>query len=110
MANVTWRNPLSRQPVVLSVVVVLIGLVAIATAAAPPPKSCVQDQQQEDRIRAMMADSLDVAFRDHVAHLFDIWVKSQAEMPERAVTGANIGVNAYVRAQRALSNWKPQRC
>jgi hypothetical protein len=108
-----WRNPPSRQPVMLSVAVVLIGLVAVMrsmTAAGALSKSCVQDQQQEDHIRAMMADSLDVAFRDHVAHLFDIWVKSQAEMPERAVTGANIGVNAYVRAQRALSNWKPQRC
>jgi hypothetical protein len=94
----------------MKALVVIVSAMTSTTAAAAPPKSCVQDQQQEDHIRAMMAESLDVAFRDHVAHLFDIWVKSQAEMPERAVTGANIGVNAYVRAQRALSNWKPQRC
>jgi hypothetical protein len=91
--------------------VVLIAVVAtVVLAAEPLQKYCVQDQAQEDRLRAMMSDSLDQSFKDHMAHLFDIWVKDQTEFPEHAQVGSNNTISAYIRAQRSLQNWKPQRC
>jgi hypothetical protein len=92
--------------------VVLLAIVLMLAAASEPPavKYCVQDQQQEDHLHRMMSDSLDEAFKAHINHLFDIWVKDQAESPTRAINGASLGINAYVRAQRNLANWKPPRC
>jgi hypothetical protein len=92
--------------------VVLLAIVLMLVAAGEPPvvKYCVTNQQQEDHLHRMMSDALDDAFKAHIGHLFDIWVKDQAESPVRAVNGASLGVNAYVRAQRNLANWKPPRC
>jgi hypothetical protein len=93
------------------IVLVVIVIMAVMTPAAQPlAKYCVQDQQQEDRMRAIMSDSLDQAFKQHIVHLFDIWVKDQAEEPIHAVNGAQLGISAYVRSQRSLQKWKPQRC
>jgi hypothetical protein len=90
----------------LTIALVLVTL----NAAQPPLPYCVADQQQEDHIHQMMSESLDQAFREHINHLWDIWVKDQAEEPTRAVNGARIGINAYVRAQRNLKSWKAPRC
>jgi hypothetical protein len=85
-------------------------VVLIAATDPPPVKYCVQDQQQEERIHRLMSQALDDAFKAHISHLFDIWVKDPAEQPARAVNGASTGVNAYVRAQRNLQGWHPPRC
>jgi hypothetical protein len=95
-----------------STIVLLALLVTLTTATEPPAivKYCVADQQQEDHMHKMMSDSLDHAFEEHISHLFEIWIKDPAEQPARAVNGASLGVNAYVRAQRNLANWHPPRC
>jgi hypothetical protein len=93
--------------------VVLVAIAVMLTAAADQPpavKYCVLDQVMEEHLHRMMSDSLDDAFKEHIKHLFDIWVKDQAESPARAINGAALGVNAYVRAQRNLSDWHPPRC
>jgi len=70
----------------------------------------VQDQQQEDHLHQLMTEALDEAFKEHINHLFDVWIKDQAESPTRAINGASIAINAYVRANRNLHSWKPPRC
>jgi hypothetical protein len=92
-----------------SAVLIVVAVTLVAAAEQPLVKYCV-DQQQEDKLRAMMSDSLDQAFREHFVHLFDVWVKDLTEEPERARTGSNNTISAWLRAQRALQNWKPQRC
>jgi hypothetical protein len=94
------------------VLLLIATAITLVAAAEQPPlvKYCVQDQIQEDHIHQMMSESLDQAFKAHINHLFDIWVKDQAESPARAINGASLGINAYVRANRNLQNWKPPRC
>jgi hypothetical protein len=100
---------MSRAAVSVLLLVLLAVFVA-ATAEPPVVKYCVTDQQQEDHMHKMMSDSLDQAFKEHIGRLFEIWIKDPAEQPTRAVNGASLGVNAYVRAQRNLANWHPPRC
>jgi len=99
-------NKVTATIVLLAVVLMFVA----ANEPAPTVKYCVQDQQQEDHLHQLMTEALDEAFKEHINHLFDIWIKDQAESPARAINGASVGINAYVRANRNLHSWKPPRC
>jgi hypothetical protein len=82
----------------------------LITLAATPVAYCIQDQAQEERLRAMMLESVEKAFQEHVGHLFDIWMKQQAETPDQFARGGHIAVEGYLRAKSAIDRWKPKRC
>jgi hypothetical protein len=70
---------------------------------------CV-DERTRSLVRDMAMDSFDTAFRKHVEHLFDIWVKDPAEQPKRASRGMQLAISAYVRARSDALKWDPQIC
>jgi hypothetical protein len=78
--------------------------------AATPVAYCIQDQAQEDKLRSMMHESIDQAFKEHVAHLYDIWMKQQGDTPDQFAHGGHLAVDGWIRAQRGIDKWKPKRC
>jgi hypothetical protein len=53
-------------------------------------------------IRSLLKDALDSALRDHVKHVFDVWMKDDTDQPARAATGVRNGIAAYRQACEAI--------
>jgi Flp pilus assembly protein TadB len=60
-----------------------------------------------DRVRVLMLEAVDQAFKDHVMHLFDIWLKDSHAEPVRAQKGIRLGVSAYARSRESALRWQP---
>jgi hypothetical protein len=108
--------------IVLAVVIVLLvfGLLFFinrivgedeAHAQSPqlPEVQCVSNELI-NHVRQQVLAALDQAVQQHVAHLFDIWIKDPSDQPKRAVEGMNVGLSAYVRARRNALSWDPIHC
>jgi hypothetical protein len=54
--------------------------------------------------------AIDDAYKDHVSHLFTVWLKDYSPEPKRAMAGMANGISAYQRAQLNALNWKPPIC
>lgn len=77
---------------------------------AEPAQMCY-DSDTRERIRMISLDAFDAALKDHVEHLFDIWVKEpNTEQPKRARVGAQAGFSAYLRARQDALKWNPPEC
>lgn len=54
--------------------------------------------------------ALEEALKDHVARLYESWMKDATNQPERANTGIRQGIRAYLTAKRNLEAWQPSLC
>ena len=88
----------------------IIPAMLVLLTAVMPVAYCLQDQAQEDKLRAMMTESVEQAFKEHIAHLFDVWMKQQAETPDQFAHGGHLAVEGYLRAINGVQRWKPKRC
>ena len=68
------------------------------------------DVELKDKIRALMLTAIDEAFRNHVEHTYEIWMKDDQGQPGRAATGVRNGMIAYLRAFKAAKDWNPRMC
>jgi hypothetical protein len=68
------------------------------------------DAETAEIIRHILIQALDEALKDHVTHVFAIWMRDETGQPERARTGARSAVNAYIRARAGAHEWKPPVC
>jgi hypothetical protein len=95
----------------IAIVVTLAVLWALEDreAQSEPGSYCV-DEKTRHSIREMALDSFDDAFKKHIGHLFDIWVKDPAEQPKRASRGMQAAIGAYVRARQDALKWEPTIC
>jgi hypothetical protein len=68
--------------------------------------------EMRDKIRGMMLKSVENGFMVHVEHIFNVWLReySSKEEPQRAVTGVNNGIRAYIRAKEGIERWNPPEC
>src|SRR5262245_7073975 len=68
------------------------------------------DAATREQVKAVMYDALDEALKDHIKHVFEIWLKDERGQPGRAKTGVEIGVRAYINAKRGVGDWAPPLC
>ena len=57
-----------------------------------------------------MTQAMNEAFKEHVKHTFDIWMKDPAEQPKRARSGVRQGLDAYMRARANVLSFNPPLC
>jgi hypothetical protein len=68
------------------------------------------DPTTREKVREVMTDALDTALKNHVVHMFEVWMKDDRGQPERARTGVTNGVAAYLRASKSVATWAPPDC
>lgn len=68
------------------------------------------DNEMKEKVRALMLAAIDEAFRNHVEHTYEVWMKDDQGQPGRAATGVRNGLIAYLRAYRAAKEWNPRMC
>jgi hypothetical protein len=78
-------------------------------SAESTPVLCT-DPTTRENVRAIMSDALDTALKNHVVHMFEVWMKDDRGQPERARTGVTNGVAAYLRASKSVATWAPSDC
>jgi hypothetical protein len=90
---------------------------SIRTPQLPSPtipqatEECVNmDSDLKEKIRNLMLVAIDEAFRNHVEHSYEIWMKDDTGQPGRAATGVRNGLIAYLRAYKAAKEWNPRMC
>jgi len=103
---------------VLTIVIVIIVLLALSIvgfltggweAESEPRQGCV-DERTRDEIRELTLSAIDNAFQNHIALLFDVWVKDPIEQPKRATNGMQANISAYLRARHNAMDWNPTPC
>jgi hypothetical protein len=93
------------------IIMALVGLIVRQTTdvqqlAAEPSQQCMSSEAT-DRVRVLMLEAVEQAFKDHIMHLFDIWLKDNAAEPVRARKGIRLGVSAYARSRESALRWQP---
>jgi hypothetical protein len=95
---------------ILIAVIVAIGLLLFLPDATPSaPAQCVDDRTREE-IRTLTLEAIDIGLKEHVSHLFEVWVRDPAEQPKRAMVGMQNGISAYLRARQNALAWNPPIC
>jgi len=78
-------------------------------SAESTPVICA-DPMTREAVRAIMVEALDTALKNHIIHMFEVWMKDERGQPERARTGVSNGVAAYIKASKAVATWAPPDC
>jgi|SRR5262245_1921624 len=68
------------------------------------------DAPTREKIKGIMLEALDEALKNHIVHMFEIWMKDDRGQPERARNGTINGVNAYIKASNGVAAWAPPDC
>ena len=68
------------------------------------------DEQTREQIRNVMIEALDDALKDHIKHVFEIWLRDERGQPGRARTGVSQGIKAYMGARKGALDWAPPLC
>lgn len=69
------------------------------------------DERTREQVRAVILEGIDLALRNQVVKVFDVWMRDTREDPPRkALIGMNIATNAYVRARANALAWNPPLC
>lgn len=68
------------------------------------------DEQTREQIRGVMIEALDDALKEHVKHVFEIWLRDDRGQPGRARTGVLQGIKAYLGARKNALEWTPPLC
>jgi hypothetical protein len=95
--------------IVITVLLVILLLMFLPDSSAPAPAPCVDDRMREE-IRTLTLEAVDTGLKEHVAHLFEVWVRDPAEQPKRATVGMQNGISAYLRARQNALLWNPPSC
>jgi hypothetical protein len=93
------------------VLVTVVTVLAVERSSSQVEKPlCMPDTQTVEHMRAMFAAGIEISFKQHVAHMFEIWVKDPAEQPRRAIAGMRGATSAYLRSQAWIKTWNPELC
>lgn len=101
-----------RYVLLATVVVVLLPLAAprqwrVADDVAAESSQLCMSSEATARVRVLMLEAVEQAFKDHIMHLFEIWLKDSAAEPVRASKGVRLGVSAYARSRESALRWQP---
>lgn len=78
-------------------------------SAESTPVVCA-DPASRETVRTIMADALDAALKQHIIHMFEVWMRDDRGQPERARNGVTNGVVAYLKATKSIVAWAPPDC
>jgi len=105
---------------ILTLVIAAALWVALALKAGPAPQqqtvnvyapiTCMPDDETRERVRTLMLEALDSAFRSHVEHTVEVWMRDSREQPARAANGVRAGIRSYVSTRDFIVNWHPVNC
>ena len=85
------------------------SLIWATSAQAAQAPFCVDGGLKEE-VRALMLDGLKQAFRERTVHLFDVRLRDPSIGPQRAVSGMQLAVRAYVNSRAEVVQWNPPAC
>ena len=89
-------------------IIIITALVIAAPAAAqqsPLPGCFKIDDETRDKVRALVLDALDEALKEHVKHMFVIWMRDEGQPARtRASHGTRLGIRAYLSARTTVLN------
>ena len=88
----------------------LYDMAPISTEAGAQIKVDCADDETREKIRALILTGIDQALINQVAKLFEVWMREAGEPPKRALTGADLATNAYLRARANSLKWNPPLC
>lgn len=78
-------------------------------SAESTPVTCATPAVRE-AVRTIMSEALDAALKNHIIHMFEVWMRDDRGQPERARTGVTNGIAAYIRASKSVAEWSPPEC
>jgi hypothetical protein len=84
--------------------------VGFEMASAESTNVICADPTMREAVRTIMTEALDIALRNHIVHMFEVWMKDDRGQPDRARTGVTNGVAAYIRASKSVAMWSPPEC
>jgi hypothetical protein len=94
-----------------AVLVTVVTVLAVERSSSQVEKPlCMPDTQTIEHMRAMFAAGIETSFKQHVANMFEVWVKDPVDQPRRAVAGMRAATSAYLRSQAWIKNWQPELC
>lgn len=70
----------------------------------------MMDADMKDKVRVLILQAIDEAFKTHVEHTYEVWMRDDQGQPGRAATGVRNGLIAYLRAYKAGKEWNPRMC
>jgi len=68
------------------------------------------DDDVRDSLKAITYESLDIAFKERINHLFSVWMRDDADQPKRFLNGARIALRGYIQGRHIVSTWEPKPC
>ena len=98
--NDRWSDEVTQKP----------GLFDYMLASAESRPEICMDEQTREQIRAVMLEALDNSLKNHIEHVFEVWLKDDRGQPGRARTGVELGLRAYLGARRHTVEWMPPTC
>ena len=84
--------------------------VGFEMASAESTTVICSDPTTRETVRTIMSEALDTALKQHIIHMFEVWMKDDRGQPERARVGVTNGVAAYLRASKSVATWSPPDC
>jgi len=89
----------------------LLDVFRLASAESQPVDLPVcMDEETRERLKGVMMEALDNSLKNHIEHVFEVWLRDSRAQPERARTGVQQGVKAYLQARRGVEIWAPPPC
>jgi hypothetical protein len=102
------------------VAAILLAFILLNIAEKDAPSEPVQQVQRRvvcvdtdtrERIRAIALEAYDAAFKGNLQHLYDILLHDTTAVGvQRASTGAQNSIAAYVKARELALAWNPPEC
>lgn len=96
---------LGVSPLWSSIFVAWLTIIGSANA-----QQCVPSVEDRERLRTLMLEAVDAAFKEQIMHLFEVWMKDDKDQPNRATTGARNATRAYFNARYSALKWNPPIC
>ena len=94
----------------VTVITTLVALALVESGVSQVKVSCASKEAQV-QIQRLTERALDQAFQQHIALLFDVWMKNpNHEQLNRAKVGVQNGIAGYLRAQNDAAAWLPPTC
>src|SRR5262245_37718116 len=78
-------------------------------AAETRPELCM-DHESRERVRVLMLEALDQAFKQKIQDLYGVWLRDATGQPQRATTGAENALRAYFQARNGAMKFNPPEC
>ena len=88
----------------------LLDYMLASAESTPVELPICMDEETRERLKGVMTEALDNSLKSHIEHVFEIWLRDSRAQPERARTGVQQGIRAYLQARKGVETWAPPPC